>query len=75
MIDLLMVRLHDELAERTAAVSVNLEQRRPNNTLTRTINGAKVEKMYSRASFYTQGLTSPNFNASMTNFRQSPMSW
>lgn len=51
MIDLLMVRLHDELAERTAAVSVNLEERRPNNTLTRTINGAKVEKMYSEHLF------------------------
>lgn len=75
MIDLLVVRLHDEFAERTAAVSVNLEQMKPNKTLTRTINGAIVETMYSRASFYTQGLTSPNLKASMTSFRQSPMSW
>lgn len=32
MINLLVVRLHDEFAERTAAVSVNLEQMKPNKT-------------------------------------------
>lgn len=61
MIDLLMVRLHDELAERTAAVSVNLEQRRPNNTLTRTINGAKVEENVFQSIFLYPGFDVTKF--------------
>lgn len=42
MIDLLVVGLHDEFAERTAAVSVNLEQMEANNALNRAINSGKL---------------------------------
>lgn len=47
MIDLLVVGLHDEFAERTAAVSVNLKQMEPNIALDWAIDSG--EKMYSKA--------------------------
>lgn len=41
MIDLLVVGLHDEFAERTAAVSVNLEQMEPTNAYDGAMNSGK----------------------------------
>lgn len=77
MIDLLVVGLQDELAEGAAAVSVNLwEAAQSKKKKKRKINShTKTSSQFSEgATFHTQGLMSPYLRASMTNFRQSPMS-
>ncbi len=78
MIDLLVVGLQDELAKGAAAVSVNLEdakQTKKNTLHTTTIISFLNDMQFSEApSFHTQGLMSPYLRASITNFRQSPMS-
>lgn len=78
MIDLLVVRLQDELAERAAAVSVNLDKVKQNSKTwhtTPTLIQFFLVETFQEKPFHTQGLMSPYLRASMTNFRQSPMSW
>lgn len=74
MIDLLVVRLQDELAQGAAAVSVNLEEIKQKINKTTTTNNILSVIKFSETPFHTQGLMSPYLRASVTNFRQSPMS-
>lgn len=76
MVDLLVVGLQDELAEGAAAVSVDLQGIKPSqlNIKKQALIFFLVIQHFTGEYFQTQGLMSPYLRASMTNFRQSPMS-
>ena len=78
VVDLLVVGLQDELAEGAVAVSVNLREVTQDKAEKFTDNNLQYflggKQFLEAASSHTHGLMSPYLRASMTSFRQSPMS-